>query len=218
MAFDLKRDSYALLRFQWLEAGEKLIAWTPVWRMPRLDGVPRPPVPLSYALRKLGGVLWRVPLFVILGALALYALGESGGGGDLGGGGGGGPKRKYRKGPPVLIRGEGAGSAAGRLVSHALRSRGIWVLTDRRLAFVTIRGRTCSKLTSTEATPDDRRRRPEAPVPVDNVVEVRSDGFQRVLAREVRLRTRLLRRTVTVGVYDSAVFPDGSGVAFRRTR
>lgn len=216
MAFDLKRDSYALLRFQWLEADEKLIAWTPVWKMPRLSGIPRPPMPLSYVLARIGGFLWRAPLFLILAALALYALGEAGGGGDLGGGGGG--SKKYRKGPPVLIRGEGANSEAGRLVTHALRSRGIWVLTDRRLAFVTVRGRTCSRLTSAEATPEDRRRRPESPVPVDDRVEVRADRFQRVLAREVRLRTRLLRRTVTVGVYDSAVFPDGSGVAFRRTR
>lgn len=207
--FDLKRDSIAFLRGQWLEEGEAIVAWTPVWRLPRLNGIPAPGVPLGHALRVTARIAAKAPLYAIIGLFVLWALGESGGGG-----GGGGSKVK---GPAVVLRGQGRDSMAGRLVTPALRARGLWILTDRRLAFVAIRGWVYSKTFSNDpSTEDEERELP--PVPHDTVFYARSGAhrYEGTLSRT--RRTRFLKREKPAGRYHVVTFPDGSTVELRVRR
>lgn len=205
--FDLKRDSIALLRGQWLEEGESVVAWTPVWRLPRLDGIPAPAVPVGHALRVTARIAAKLPLYAIIGIFALWALGESGGGTASVGGGG-------AKGPAVVVRGQGRDSMAGRLVTPALRARGIWVLTDRRLAFVAIRGWVYSKAFSNDpSTEEEKRRLP--PVPHDTVFYARSGAYRYEGKIKRTRRTRLTRREKPAGRYHVVAFPDGSTVELR---
>jgi len=206
--FDLKRDSIALLRGQWLEEGESVVAWTPVWRLPRLDGIPAPGIPVEHALRVTARVLAKAPLYAILGVFVLWALGEAGGGNASAGGG------SAAKGPAVVIRGQGRDSLTGRLVTPALRARGLWVLTDRRLAFVAIRGWVYSKTFSNDPeTGDEERRLP--PVAHDTVFYARSRAYRYEGLLKRTRRTRLTRREKPAGRYHIVTFTDGSTVELR---
>lgn len=203
--FDLKRDTVAMLRGQWLEEGESIVAWTPVWRLPALDGIPAPAVPLGHALRVTARIVAKTPLYAIIGVFALWALGESGG--DIGSGG--------SKGPAVVIRGSGRDSMAGRLVTSALRARGVWVLTDRRLAFVAIGGWVYSKAFSSNPSPSETERS-LPPVPHETVFYARSGAYQYDGVRRRTRQTRLTRREKPAGHYHVVSFTDGSTVELRR--
>ncbi|WP_100446268.1 hypothetical protein [Glycomyces xiaoerkulensis] len=194
-AFDLRRDGERMLHRQWLRPGEHLVAQVPLWGLPHLDGVPRPPRTRSQRWSLLRRILLGWPKYLVLGVLAaVMADGFTPGGGTA-------------KGPPVMIKG-GPGTEAASLVSPALRDRGIWVLTDRRLAFVTVRGRTYSRVFSTDPEPGEPDR-PHRPVPIETPASAPADRFRH---EGKRAETKGGK---AAGVYDRVVFGDGSTVALR---
>lgn len=197
-AFDLKRDGKAMLREQWLVPGERLRGYVPVWKIVELDGIPKPAPTVDQVARKTLFVISRIPIYLLIAWLLALA-------GDAGGAG------SSRRRPPVVIWGDGARSLAGRMVTSALRSRGIWVLTERRMAFLRIRGRTYSKLFSSDPEGGDKAE-PLPPVPVEAVVEIPSTEWRYEGVVERTRRRRLTGRTRIVGRYHRIVFPDGSGL------
>lgn len=132
--FDLKLDSPGMLERQWLESGERVIDWIPQWKLSSFDGIPRPPWTFEQAARRIAKVLW-LTLAWILGSVAILIVlviisnGLSGASRD------GGSSGRKQKGPNVVLRGKGRQSIMGRMVTPALRCRGLWVFTNRRIAF-----------------------------------------------------------------------------------
>jgi hypothetical protein len=209
--FDLKLDSERMLERQWLEAGERLIDWVPQWTLPVLEGVPRPPWTFEQVVRRLAKVLWLTLAWIAGSVVLLIVLAAIGDG--FSAGGGDSSSRKL-KGPNVVLRGQGRDSVMGRLVTPALRGRGLWVFTDRRFAFVVVDGRTHGKFLSGSGNPSEFAE----PVPIRTLIEVRDTKY--VFEGDVdRLRrTRILRRFKPAGVYRRISFVDGSGADLRRYR
>lgn len=204
---DLKRDAKRVLEANWLRPDERLIEATPVWGLPALDGIPKPPWRAGQfakaALRITGSTLmWIAGSVIVLVALAAVADG-------LGGGGGGNGKRL--KGPAMILHGDGRDSLAGRLVTPDLRRRGWWVFTNRRVAFVAPR-RSHAKIWS-GAGPETKI---SGPVPLETVVEVPDDRYTYEGDLHRMRRTRILRRVKPAGLYKRVRLADGSGIDFRR--
>lgn len=205
---DLKRDAQRVLQEHWLRPGERLLEAVPVWKLPALDGIPNPgwtAGQLAKQVVKVVGLalLWIV--FSVLIAIVFVALadGITGSGGDSG-------KPKRIKGPGVVLRGEGEGSAMGRLVTPALRRRGWWVLTDRRVAFVAVQ-RSYGKFWSGSG-PETKI---DGPVPLETVLEIPRQQYAYDEDHRYR-KTRILRRTKPAGLYRRITLADGSGVDLRR--
>jgi hypothetical protein len=206
--FDLKLDSPGLLERQWLEPGERLIDWIPQWKLPVLEGVPRPWWTADQVLWRIAKTLgWIVGSVFILIVLAFLADGLSGASVD----GGSGQKVK---GPNVVLHGKGRDSVMGRMVTPALRYRGLWVFTNRRIAFIAVEGRTYGKFLSGSGDPSEFAE----PVPISTVIEVRDTHYEYDGEVDRLRRTRLLRRYQPAGVYRRIAFSDGSGVDLRRYR
>lgn len=211
--FDLLLDSPGLLERQWVEPGERVIDWIPQWRLPVFEGVPRPPWTAEQVLQRIAKtagltLAWALGSVVLLIVLAILADGLSGA--SLGGGGSG----KKLKGPNVVLRGQGRDSVMGRMVTPALRCRGLWVFTDRRIAFVAVEGRTYGKLLSGNGDPSEFTE----PVPIRTLIEVRDTHYRYDGEVDRLRRTRILRRFKPAGVYRRISFADGSGIDLRRYR
>ncbi|MEU5155345.1 hypothetical protein [Glycomyces sp. NPDC021274] len=209
--FDLQLDSPGLLERQWLEPGEKTVDWIPQWKLPEFEGVPRPPWTIEQVLRRVAKVLWLTLVWVVgsvvlLIVLAILADGLSGA--DAGGSG------KKVKGPNVVLRGKGRDSVMGRLITPELRCRGLWVFTNRRIAFVAVDGRTHGKLLSGSGDPSTFTE----PVPIRTLFEVRDPQYRYEGEVDRLRRTRILRRFKPAGVYRRITFADGSGIDLRRYR
>ena len=210
--FDLKLDSPGMLDRQWLEPGERLIDWIPQWKLPVFEGLPRPPWTAEQVLRRVAKVVlltlaWVVGSVVLLAVLAVVADSLSG----AGGGGGSGSKLK---GPDVVLRGQGRQSVLGRMVTPALRCRGLWVFTDRRIAFIAVEGRTYGKFLSGSG----KRGEFTEAVPIRVLVEARDTQYTFEGDVDRLRRTRVLRRFKPAGVYRRITFADGSGIDLRRYR
>ncbi|SDL32006.1 hypothetical protein SAMN05216298_3395 [Glycomyces sambucus] len=208
-AVDLTRDAARVLGAGWLEPDERLIEAAAVWRLPALDGIPKPPWPadqLGARILKTTGLvlLWIVGSVVVLIVLIVLADGLGGGGGESGS-----PKTK---GPAVVLHGKGRDSLAGRLVTPGLRRRGWWVFTNRRVAFVAPRGRVSGRFWSGSGPEQEF----PGPVPVDTVAEVRDSAYTYEGDVDRVRRTRILRRSKPAGLYKRVRFADGSGIDFRR--
>jgi hypothetical protein len=210
--FDLQLDSPGLLERQWLEPGERTIDWIPQWKLPEFEGVPRPPWTAEQVLRRVAKVValtlaWIVGSVVLLAVLAILSDGLSGGSAD-------GSGRPKLKGPDVVLRGKGRGSVMGRLVTPELRCRGLWVFTDRRIAFVAVEGRTYGRFLSGSGSPSTFTE----PVPIRTLFEVRDTQYEYEGEVDRLRRTRILRRFKPAGVYRRIAFADGSGIDLRRYR
>ncbi|MEU6246664.1 hypothetical protein [Glycomyces sp. NPDC047010] len=204
---DLKRDAKRVLQENWLHPGERLLEPVPVWKLPALDGVPAPPwsaAQLAKQVAKTVGLVLLWVVFSVVVAIVFVALAE----GITGGGSSG--KTKRIKGPGVVLRGSGAGSMMARLVTPALRRKGWWVLTDRRLAFVAV-GRSYTKFWSGSG-PETKI---DGPVPLETVLEIPRDRYTYDEDHRFR-KTRILRRTKPAGLYRRISLADGSGVDLRR--
>ncbi|THV30100.1 hypothetical protein [Glycomyces paridis] len=209
--FDLKLDGPVMLERQWLEPGERLIEWAPVWRLPELDGIAKPPWTSEQVARRVWKVVWLTLAWVLGSVVLLIVLAIIGDG--LSGASADGPSGK-RKGPNVVLRGGGGDSIMGRLVTPALRCRGVWAFTNRRIAFVEVTGRTYGRFLSGSGEPSDF----EGPWPVRTLVEVREGGYEYEGAVDRMRCTRILRRFKPAGVYRRITFADGSGVDLRKRR
>lgn len=211
--FDLKLDSPGLLERQWLEPGEKTIDWIPQWKLPVFEGFPRPPWTAEQVWRRIGKVagltlLWIVGSVVLLAVLAILADGMSGASLD------GGSGNKKSKGPNVVLRGQGRESVMARMVTPALRCRGLRVLTNRRIAFIAVEGRTYGKFLSGSGKPSEFTE----PVPIRTLFEARGAQYRYDSEVDRLRRTRILRRFKPAGVYRRISFSDGSGIDLRRYR
>ncbi|RRR99452.1 hypothetical protein [Glycomyces terrestris] len=205
---DLTRDAPRVLQ-HWLRPDERLIEAAPVWGLPALDGIPKPPLTgdqLGRRTLKVVGLtlLWIVGSVVVLIVLVLLADGLGGGGGESGG--------TRTKGPAVVLHGKGSGSVAGRLVTPALRRRGWWVFTNRRVAFVAPTGPSHAKFWSGSGPETEL----DGPVPVATVVEVGDTAYTYEGDVDRVRHTRILRRRKPAGLYKRVRFADGSGIDFRR--
>ncbi|WP_026928593.1 hypothetical protein [Glycomyces tenuis] len=207
--FDLKRDARRALERGWLREGERLVEQVPVWRLPQLRGIPKPPLTFGRIARSTGRFIVRLPLYAVIGVLALAVLGEAGGDVALRDSTSG-PKR-----PAVVISGNGRESIAGRLVTAALRNRGIWVLTDRRLAFLTVRGRTYSKFFSSDPTPQDSPEDSNVQALLETVIEIPGGAYRYAGKVDGMRTTRITRRAKPTGVYHRVAFEDGSTIELR---
>lgn len=58
-AFDLRRDAKTLLEREWLEEGEWLRSYAPVWGFPAFDGTPKPRPTAGQAWAAVGRFLKR---------------------------------------------------------------------------------------------------------------------------------------------------------------
>lgn len=192
---DLRRDGEAILRGQWLQPGERLIAHVPVWRLPYLEGIPKPRRTGEQIRAALVRGLLGWPKYLLIGVFMIFMAEGITPGGE-------------RKGPPVMIKGPGPGSDAGRIVGPALRGRGLWALSDRRLAFVVIRGRTYAQLFSSDPQRGSTDE-PHRPVPIETVFAVTADRFR----REGKVES--VKGTKPVGTYERIVLADGSSVELR---
>lgn len=205
--FDLKRDSRRALEREWLRGGERLIEQVPVWRLPQLRGIPKPPLTFGRAARTAGRAIARLPLYAVVGALV--ALSDAGG--DIAvKEPTSGPRR-----PAVVISGDGRGSIAGRLVAPSLRDRGIWALTDRRLAFLTVRGRTYSKFFSSDPAPEGPAEPVDHQGALETVIEIPAGAYRYDGKVDGMRTTRVTRRAKPTGVYHRVVFEDGSAIELR---
>lgn len=205
--FDLLRDSRTLLEREWLRPQERLRKHAPTWRLVRFEGIPRPRPTAAQAAMAVGRFIVRIPLYLFLAWIIVLAM-ESGGG-DL--------EKPRRRTPMVIVWGQGRDSRAGSLATPALRRRGIWALTDRRLAFLAVRARTSSKLFSTEPLRGNDAHAEYRPVPIETVAEFPADEW-RYEGTVERTRTTLRGRVKPVGRYHRIVFADGSGVDLFRYR
>lgn len=210
--FDLMLDSKGMLERQWLEPEERLIDWIPQWKLPVFDGIPKPNWTPEQVVRRTAKVAWLslawiVGSVVMLIVLSFIAEGLSGADGGSGSG-------KKLKGPNVVLRGQGRESEMGRMVTPGLRERGLWVFTNRRLAFVMVEGRTYGKFLSGSGKTSEF----DQPVPVRTVLEVRDKHYEFEGDVDRLRRTRILRRFKPAGVYRRITFADGSGVDLRRYR
>lgn len=208
--FDLKLDSRGMLERQWLEPDERLIDWIPMWKLPVFDGIPKPPWTFEQIAWRVARVLWLTAAWIV-GSVVMVILfaplleGFSGGGGS---------SSEKVKGPNVVLRGEGRESVLGRMVTPALRARGLWVFTDRRIAFIAVEGRTYGRLLSGSGEANEFGE----PVPIRTVIEVCEPHYQYEGEVDRLRRTRILRRFKPAGVYRRIGFADGSSVDLRRYR
>ncbi|HEX2143380.1 MAG TPA: hypothetical protein VHG10_02615 [Glycomyces sp.] len=203
-AFDLRRDGKTLLEREWLQEGEWLRECAPSWRLPVFDGIPKPHPTAGQAWAAVGRFIVRIPLYLFVFWIVLLAA-ESGG--DVG--------TSSSRRPATVVWGDGLATKAGGLATPALRRRGIWALTDRRVAFLGVRARTRSRLFSTAPTPggphEDYR-----PVPIETVAEFPAGEWRYEGTVERTRTTRFLKRAKPIGSYDRIVFTDGSGIDIRR--
>lgn len=209
--FDLTLDSPQMLDRQWLEPGETLTDWIPMWNLPVFEGIPKPRWTFEQIAWRVAKILWLTLAWiagsvVLLIVLALIGEGLDGGSGD-------GSSDKV-KGPDVVLRGRGRESVMGRLVTPAMRGRGLWVFTNRRLAFVKVESRTYGKYLSGSGKPSEFPQ----PVPIRTIIEVRDTQYRYESEVDRLRRTRILRRVKPAGVYRRVSFSDGSGVDLRRYR
>jgi len=203
--FDLGRDSKTLLSEQWLEEGEWLRACVPTWSLARFEGVPKPHPTAGQAWAAVGRFLLRIPVYLFVAWIALLFM-ESGA--DLEA-----PKRGR---PAAFVWGGGRDSQAGSFATPALRRRGIWVLTDRRVAFLGVRARTTSRLFSEEPV-RGKAHKDYRPVPIETIAEFPAAEWRYEGTVERTRTTRFRKRVKTVGKYHRVVFADGSGIdVFRR--
>ncbi len=210
-AIDLTRDAQRVLGAGWLRPEERLIEAAPVWGLPSLDGIPKPPWESRQLARRIARIaglvlLWTVGSVVMLILLAVVADGLSGASTS------GSSSTKPTKGPAVVLHGKGRESLAGRLVTPALRRRGWWVFTNQRVAFVAPVGRSYSKFWSGPG-PETKI---DGPVPVETVAEVPDTGYTYEGDVDRMRRTRILRRFKPAGLYKRIRLADGSGIDFRR--
>ncbi|WP_205326021.1 hypothetical protein [Glycomyces sp. YM15] len=201
-----------MLERQWLEPGEKTLDWISQWKLPAFDGIPKPPWTAEQVWRRIGKVVgltlaWIAGSVVLLIVLAFLAEGLSGASVDGGSG-------KKLKGPNVVLRGQGRDSVMGRMVTPALRCRGLWVYTNRRIAFIAVEGRTYGKFLSGSGQPSEFTE----PVPIRTLFQVREPHYRYDGEADRLRRTRFLRRFKPAGVYRRISFADGSGVDLRRYR
>lgn len=202
---DLARDAERVLAAGWLEPGERILEWTPSWKLPAAEGIPKPPWPsLPKRIAEVAGLvlLWIAGSVVVLVLFLLLADGLSGGEDGSG---------KRARGPAVVLHGKGSGSAMGRLAVPGLRRRGWWVFTNRRIAFVAPDARSHAKFWSGSGPETEL----DGPVPLDTVLQVREGGYTCDEAHRTRT-TRILRRTKPAGLYRRILFGDGSGIDLRR--
>jgi hypothetical protein len=211
--FDLKLDSPGMLERQWLEPGERTIDWIPMWKAPVCEGVPKPPWTADQVLRRIAKAMWLTLAWIVGSVVLLIVLAFLADG--LSSSSASGPEGRKVKGPDVVLRGQGGReSVMGRLVTSALRSRGLWVFTNRRIAFVAVEGRTHGRFLSGNGDPSEF---PE-PVPIRTVIEVREPNYRFEGDVDRVRRTRILRRSKSAGVYRRISFLDGSGIDLRRYR
>jgi hypothetical protein len=204
--FDLRRDGRTLLEREWLQEGEWLRSCAPAWRLPVFEGVPKPSPTAGQAWAAACRFVARVPLYLFAFWLVLLVAESDG---DVGTSS---PRR-----PAAFVRGGGPVSRAGSLAVPALRRPGLWVFTDRRVAFLGVRARTRARLFSSAPAPGGPHEGYRS-VPIETVAEFPA-GEWRYEGPVERVRTtRFLKRTKVVGQYDRIVFPDGSGIDIRRDR
>jgi hypothetical protein len=210
--FDLKLDSPGMLERQWLEPGERTVDWIPMWKLPAFEGMPKPPWTADQVMRRIAKVMWLTLAWIVGSVVLLIVLAFLADG--LSGASGGGSGRRKVKGPDVVLRGQGRESVMGRLVTPALRGRGLWVFTNRRIAFVAVEGRTHGRFLSGNGEPGVFAE----PVPIRTVIEVREPDYRFEGDVDRVRKTRILRRSKPAGVYRRISFPDGSGIDLRRYR
>ncbi|THV41628.1 hypothetical protein [Glycomyces buryatensis] len=185
--FDFERDAQSLIRRQWLGAGERLRVCAPVRKPIEFDGIPKPPpTPGQVArgtLRVLGWTLLWMLFFWILAILEANDVNY------------GGSRHRQRS---IVIWGKGSESQAGRIVSSAMRSRGIWVLSDRRFAFLKVDAKSQG-------------------IQVETVAAAPATAWRYSGLVDRTKRGRLTGRYRVQGRYHRIVFPDGSGIDFAAT-
>ncbi|MCD0442426.1 hypothetical protein LO763_02150 [Glycomyces sp. A-F 0318] len=203
--FSLRTDVEPLLRERWLRPGERLLDFRPVedtGTAPGLRGFSPPRTAGQRFLRVLGYIGLAL-LFVLIVPILVYALEGLGGAED--------DTKDSRKRRPLYAWGDGAGSAAAQAVLPTLRCTGVWVLTDQRLAFVAVQGKTT--LTAPHETGEaDRLPRP---VEIETPVALPSHRYAYEGKVERTRTTALLRREKPVGTYHRIAFADGSGIDMR---
>ncbi|MCC3763886.1 hypothetical protein K3N28_12510 [Glycomyces sp. TRM65418] len=202
--FDLRRDGKTLLEREWLQEGEWLRECAPSWSLTAFEGIPKPYPTAGQAWAAAGRFVARLPVYLFVSWVVLLA-GESGG--DVGTSS---PRR-----PAAVVWGDGLASRAGSLAAPALRRPGIWALTDRRVAFLGVRGRTRSRLLSAAPTPRGSHEG-YRPAPIETVAEFPADEWAYAGTVERTRTTRLLKRTKSIGEYARIVFADGSGIDVRK--
>ncbi|GAB3656342.1 hypothetical protein GCM10028833_31880 [Glycomyces tarimensis] len=196
-----------MLEREFLEHGERLYEWVPVWhRLPVLEGIPKPRRTVSEAAaalpRAIGRLLMRTVGIVVV--IIVVFMAESG---DVGSGVG--------RSPSIVARGQGERSQVARAIAPALRRKGVWVLTDRRLAFVEVRGRVWGEWISSEPGKNaSAERYPSVEAAV--LVEIPAEQFVFEPRIERTRKRRITGRRKHVGYYRRVVFPDGSRIDFRK--
>jgi len=201
-----------MLERQWLEPGERTVDWIPMWKLPAFEGMPKPPWTSGQVMRRIAKVMWLTLAWIVGSVVLLIVLAFLADG--LSGASGGGSGRRKVKGPDVVLRGQGRESVMGRLVTPALRCRGLWVFTNRRIAFVAVEGRTHGRFLSGNGDPSEFAE----PVPIRTVIEVREPDYRFEGDVDRVRKTRILRRSKPAGVYRRITFSDGSGIDLRRYR
>jgi len=201
-----------MLERQWLEPGERTVDWIPMWKLPAFEGMPKPPWTADQVMRRIAKVMWLTLAWIVGSVVLLIVLAFLADG--LSGASGGGSGRRKVKGPDVVLRGQGRESVMGRLVTPALRCRGLWVFTNRRIAFVAVEGRTHGRFLSGNGDPSEFAE----PVPIRTVIEVREPDYRFEGDVDRVRKTRILRRSKPAGVYRRITFSDGSGIDLRRYR
>lgn len=183
----------------------------PQWKLPVFEGVPKPPWTFEQITRRIAKTMWLTIAWIAGSVIILIVLAAIGDG--LSSADGSSSSGKLQ-GPNVVLQGRGRDSVMGRMVTPWLRSRGLWVFTDQRLAFVVVESRTYGKFLSGSGKAGEFAE----PVPLRTVLEVR-DSHYRYEGEVDRLRrTRILRSFKPAGVYRRIGFIDGSGVDLRRYR
>jgi hypothetical protein len=198
--FDLRRDGKTLLEREWLQEDEWLRECVPSWRLAAFDGVPKPHPTAGQAWAAVGRFIVRIPLYLFVFWIVLL-IGDAG------------PSSPRR--PAAVVWGDGLATRAGSLAAPALRRPGIWVLTDRRVAFLGVHARTRSRLLSAAPAPGEPHE-DYRPVPIETVAEFPAEEWHYEGTVERTLTTRILKRANPIGSYDRIVFTDGSGIDILR--
>jgi hypothetical protein len=203
--FSLRTDVEPLLRERWLHPGERLVDFRPLEETgtaPGLEGFSPQRTAGQRFLRVLGYIGLGL-LFVLIIPILFYALDGAGGAED--------EAKDYRRRRPLYAWGDGAASAAAQAVLPTLKRTGVWVLTDRRLAFVALHGKTTA--TAPHETGEGDRR--PGPVEAETLVELDADRYAYQGSVERTRTSAVLRREKPVGAYHRIAFPDGSGLDMR---
>ncbi|MFC4335062.1 hypothetical protein [Salininema proteolyticum] len=178
---DLRTHGRELVERQWLLPGERIIVAAPSWRLPRLHGISKPRTDFSDHVRETSANVRRFVRIVVEEAFFAKSTGNA--------------MRIFIK-PDVVITGHDDAEAAEAVINY-LRLSGLWVLTDRRLAYLVPDGQVKSRRRS--GLPDNA----DLPAPEDVALSTAAE-FDADRYRYAGLQS--------AGQYHLVEFPDGSTI------